>query len=90
MATKKDIERLIGFIAKEANLPTTKDEAIEQNKPQYLSYNCNNYYGGYELILIRVEGGGQSGAFNKGCGRLKAGVFYEYLQGLYGGLTFKK
>ena len=88
--TKKDIERMIGWVAEAAKLPTTKEQAIEQNQQRYLEYNYNSYYGGYELVLTNVDGGGQSGAFGRNYGRMKANIFYMYLQGLYNGLTHTK
>jgi hypothetical protein len=74
--TKKDIESLVDVI---------KDITKDNN----LVTNYAPHYGGWRLCR-KGEGGSLWGSFNKSsdCERMTTKVFYQYLQGLIGGLTY--
>jgi len=90
--TKNQIESKLQYIAKLANLPTSKQQAIEMNQDKYLTYEYASVYGGYRLINVAVNSGGHFGAFglSSTMGRLKASEFYTLLDGIEAGLQYSK
>jgi hypothetical protein len=90
--TKKQIETKLQYIAKLANLPTSRQQAIEMNQDKYLQCEYASCYGGYRLINISVESGGHFGAFglSSTMGRLKANEFYNFLDGIEATLQYSK
>lgn len=74
---KKQIEQKVKQLIELTNLNLMADYA--------------SVYGGYRLDLVG-DGGGRFGCFGRSstCERMKAKEFSYYLDGLIGGLTFKK
>jgi hypothetical protein len=90
--TKNQIESKLQYIAKLANLPTSKQQAIEMKQDRYLHCEYASCYGGYRLINVDVESGGHFGAFglSSTMGRLKANEFYNFLNGIESTLQYSK
>lgn len=90
--TKNQIESKLQYIAKLANLPTSRKQAAEMNKDKFLTYEHASCYGGYRLINVAVKTGGHFGAFglSSTMGRLKASEFYILLDGIEATLQYKK
>lgn len=90
--TKKHIESVFKMLCEEASLPMSKQQAIDEGKTQYCTFEYASNYGGYRLMMVNVEGGGHWGAFNESSmiPRVKAGEFYNKLNLMYNTLVWAK
>lgn len=90
--SQKEISLLIKEICDLSGLKNSKALAIQHKHKAYLAYDYAPIYGGYRLIMVRLEGGGQYGAFGYSSTepRDKARVFAIKLRGIIAGLNYDK
>jgi hypothetical protein len=90
--TQKQLNDMVKEICDLSGLKNNRNDAIKSGQDKYLAIDYTACYGGYRLVMIKVEGGGQYGAFNWGstCPRIKASEFSERLEGLIAGLEYAK
>ena len=90
--TKELIYLKLRHLADVANLPISKQEAIEAGAKSYLAIDNSSMYGGYRMIMINVLGGGMYGAFGYSdcCDRLKPREFVDRINAIIHGIEYAK
>jgi len=92
MTKNQQISALLIELGKISGLSVSRNQASERNDKEYLMVEYSSAYGGYRLVTVSVDGGGQSGAFYRsGCeGRVNFATFTLYLSSLIAGIRFAK
>lgn len=90
--SKKQIELALERLSEVSGLPITRDEAQKKGADKFLHAEYANCYGGWRLVMVKLNSGAHSGAFG-GNGtepRMKPQEFYTYLNGLINGVECAK
>lgn len=92
MTKAQQTSALLIELGKISGLSINRDQAIERKDKAYLMVEYSSAYGGYRLVSVNVDGGGQSGAFYRsGCeARVNFKTFLLYLSSLIAGIRFAK
>lgn len=79
--TKREIEKSFENLCRIADVPTSKKAAVETGRAMYCAMDYSQY-GGYRLVMVNVDGGGESGAFGQSssCPRLRGADFDRKLR----------
>lgn len=90
--TTTTLNSLLNQIAKKLGLATNEKEAFSNKQSTYISLELNSTYGGYRVVNVIVENGGERGAFG-GNGReerLKAKDMFLKLESILIGIELKE
>lgn len=86
------IKQLVIELGELSQIPTSKEQAIKENKSYYLFCEHASVYGGYRLVRVNVSSGGHAGIFGGSSveGRINAKDMIIKLNALIQGIIYAK
>ena len=85
----KQVKLLVEQIANIKGYAISKDDAINMGLYSYIEVEYNNAYGGYRVVMVRVDSGGHFGALGESsiCPRRSKSKMIDFLKGYLNGLN---
>lgn len=85
----KQVKLLVEQIANIKGYAISKDDALNKGLQSYIEVEYSNAYGGYRVVMVRVEGGGHFGALGESsiCPRRSKSKMIAFLQGYLNALN---
>lgn len=92
MITKKELYSAFERLAELSGYATTEEQARAKSQPYFLYMEYNKVYGGYRIVLTKIDTHGHAGAFggNGSEGRLNSREMYTKIHGIIQGILFAR